>query len=388
MIYLDNAATTRLNEYVLKDMIPYLTEQYGNPGSLHKLGFQAQEAVSEARQNVANFIGSNSDDIIFTSGGSEANSLAVSGIKQYLLEQGKTHIVVSAIEHHSVIEAMADMERSGFRVDYVSPDNTGVVSVEAVKELVREDTGLVCVMYVNNELGSENPVEEIGTMCRENGALFMCDAVQAAGTFNINVECLNCDLLTISSHKIYGPKGIGALYCRDKKMLRPIIYGGASQEYGLRGGTENVAAIVGFGSACKRMVDNLESFPDISTNLKREFMDYLVKKLDKSQVLSCMHVNADSASRRGKILSLTFDGVDSETLLLMLDVNGLCASAGSACNSKEQVPSHVLKAIGLTDEQARCTIRLSFSELNLFDNMEEAASIVASSVAALKSLTK
>lgn len=388
MIYLDNASTTQLNKTILAGMMPFLENQYGNPGSIHQLGFQAKEAISQARQDVAEYLGARPEQIIFTSSGSEANNLALQGIKYYLRNQMKTHIIVSSIEHHSTLEAVKSLERCGFEIDYVNPDHTGVVTVEAVRSLVQDNTGLVCVMYVNNELGSENQVEEIGALCRECGALFMSDAVQAAGTFQINVECMHCDLLTISSHKIHGPKGIGALYCRNPEIITPIIYGGAEQEFGLRGGTENVAGIVGFGLACKDLIKHAKENSAAVDSVKREFMKAFMQSLSKYGIQDCVQINADCVNRHGKILSLTFAGVDGETLLLMMDAHGICASAGSACNSTEQVPSYVLKAIGLSDEQARCTVRLSFSMLNLFDDMAEAAATAADCVAVLKGCSR
>lgn len=385
MIYFDNASTTKISDNVLSAMIPYLRESYGNPGSQHKLGARSHEAVETARKAVADFVGSSPEQIIFTSGGSEANNLALLGVKMHLMSQMKTHIIVSEIEHHSTLEAVKYLhDFCFFDVDYVMPDKTGVVTADAVKALMRDDTGLVCVMYVNNELGSENQVEEIGALCREQGCLFMCDAVQAAGTFKINVECLNCDFLSISSHKIHGPKGTGALYCREKGLLRPLIHGGAEQEYGLRGGTENVANIVGFGAACDEIMDMSDTIQAQIKYIKRSFLECLREHLDRYHVKQYMHINANCDTRTGKILSLTFDGVDAETLLMMMDLGDVCASAGSACNSTEQVPSHVLKAIGMTDEQARSTIRFSFSEYNIYDNIDHAAEVVAECVSTLR----
>ena len=386
MIYLDNASTTRIDDVVLRKMYPYLTEEYGNPGSLHYYGKKAKEAVNHAREQVASFLGASSDQIIFTSGGSEANNLAIKGLKNHLLDFGPTHIVVSATEHHSTLEAIKDLLQYGFTYTVVYPDKAGIIRAKDVIAAMKDDTGFVSVMYVNNETGAINEVQKIGRYCQENGMFFMVDCVQAAGNMRIDVDELQCDFATVSSHKIHGPKGVGALYSRDRgTYLSPLVNGGKEQEFGLRGGTENVAGIVGFGEACERAGKNLLHDKYKLSNLKLLFYGELLERLKRYKISDCIHVNGNLCGSSPKVLSLMFDGVDAETLLMILDELGVYVSAGSACNSMEQVPSYVLKAMGLSDEQAQSTIRVSFSVMNSVEEVMDAAKIISSAVNKLKS---
>ena len=258
MIYLDNAATTQLDPRVLESMMPYLMTQYGNAGTLYRFGRAANEAIQEARARVARFIGAGPDSIIFTSGGSEANNLVFHGVRDYLKRIGRTHVLVSAVEHDSVLRAAESLIKDGFDVEYIPVLGNGTVPSAAVERALRADTGLVSVMYVNNETGVENPVGDIGSICLKHGVLFHTDCVQAAGCHPIDTTSIGCDFLSISAHKIHGPKGTGALYAKDSSILSPLIYGGHDQEFGLRGGTENVAGIVGFGRAYLMCLDILE----------------------------------------------------------------------------------------------------------------------------------
>lgn len=381
MIYLDNAATTQLDPRVLESMMPYLTTQYGNAGALYKFGQAANEAIQEARARVARFIGSNPDNIIFTSGGSEANNLVFHGVKDYLKRIGRTHILVSAVEHDSVLRAAKNLIKDGFDVECIPVLNNGTVPSAAVERALRPDTGLVSVMYVNNETGGENPVSDIGSICLKRGILFHTDCVQAAGCHPIDIANIGCDFLSISAHKIHGPKGTGALYVKDASILSPLIYGGHDQEFGLRAGTENVAGIVGFGKACE--IANAQQNEDrtIVSTLKQQFVTELQSHFDGDIV----HINGTSLLSPGKTVNLRIDGVDNESLILMLDNMGVCISAGSACQSHESKPSHVLTAMGLTTEEARSSIRVSFSRLNTVDEVMDAAHIMASFIDVLRS---
>ena len=372
MIYLDNAATTQIDLVVLEAMWPYLATEYGNPGGLYGLGRNANDAVQTAREKVAQFIKASPEQVIFTSGGSEANNLVFHGIKDYLKRQGKTHILVSAIEHDSVLKAAQSLEREGFTVELIPPLlGVATIAVEDIRPMLRPETGLVSVMYANNETGDISNVADIGRECHAAGILFHTDCVQAAGCLELDVDAFSCDFLSVSAHKIHGPKGMGALFVRDKSLLTPLIYGGSSQEFGLRGGTENVAGIVGFGKACELAQEHLHDEADAAHVFRKAIAEAIRDKRIRG-----IHVNgAPHEKRIRKTLSISVDGIDAQTLLLLLDANGVCASAGSACCSHDNVPSHVLTAIGLTEKQARETLRFSFSRMTSTKEAEEAAAI-------------
>lgn len=381
MIYLDNAATTQLDPRVLESMMPYLTTQYGNAGTLYKFGRVANEAIQEARAQVARLIGADTNRIIFTSGGSEANNLVFHGVRDYLKRIGRTHILVSAVEHDSVLRAAESLMKDGFDVEYIPVLSNGTVPPGAVEKALRADTGLVSVMYVNNETGAKNPVDDIGSICLKHGVLFHTDCVQAAGCHHIDVTSIGCDFLSISSHKIHGPKGVGALYAKDISILTPLIYGGHDQEFGLRAGTENVAGIVGFGRACELSSAQLTEDRTMVSMLKQQFVTELQGHLGGDTV----HINGASLLSPGKTVNLRIDGVDNESLILMLDNMDVCISAGSACQSHESRPSHVLTAMGLSTEEARSSIRVSFSRMNTVDEVTDAAHIMASFIDVLRS---
>lgn len=385
MIYLDNAATTKMDERVLEEMLPYLTTEYGNAGTLYEFGRSANSAVQRARNQVALFLHASREQVIFTSGGSEANNLVFGGLKDCLKRIGKTHILVSAVEHDSVLRAAEALIKDGFDVEYIPVSRECKVYPEAVESAIRDDTGLVSVMYVNNETGSVNPVEAIGEICARHNVLFHADCVQAAGCQPIDVTKIGCDFASISSHKIHGGKGVGALYVQDKSLLTPIIYGGSTQEFGLRAGTENVPGIVGFGRACEILMlcDKYNVTDDIEyiSSLRRELFQLIQQGLASRGLPDILHINGDSdLSKNGKILNLRFDNIDAETLLLLLDIHGVCVSAGSACNSHEQMPSHVLLAMGISEEDARNSVRLSLSRMNTEDEIKEAAKIIVDCV--------
>jgi len=354
-------------------MMPYLTDEYGNAGTLYSLGQRAAAAISNARSQAASLFGCAPDHVIFTSGGSESNNTVFKGLRHKLLEQGKTHLVVSAVEHDSVLKAAQSLTKDGFDITYIQPDEKGCIPCKRVEAAIRRNTGLVSVMYVNNETGAVNDIAAIGEICRRYSVLFHSDCVQAAGQCDIEVEKLLMDFASVSSHKIHGPKGVGALYVRDKNIM-PLICGGSEQEFGCRGGTENVAGIVGFGQACESSLENpREDLIQVSM-LKQRFYTTLLDELKEHGVdKSRIHVNGMAVVSPGKILNIRVDGVDGETLLLMLDAKGIYVSAGSACRSHEAEPSHVLTAMGLSNEEARSSIRISFSKFNAFDEVAEAA---------------
>ena len=365
-------------------MMPYLTTEYGNAGTLYKFGRAANEAVQKARAQVAALINAEPEQIIFTSGGSEANNLVFHGLKDYLKSVGKTHILVSAVEHDSVLRAAESLIKDGFHVEYIPVSSECRVSPAVIEDALRADTGLVSVMFANNETGAINPIEDIGTICMKRGILFHTDCVQAAGCYPIDVVKIGCDFLSVSSHKIHGCKGIGALYAKDKSKLTPIVYGGSEQEFGLRGGTENVAGIVGFGKACEISSKSLHEDTVWVSTLKQRFFMALNEALKDTGDEGCVHVNGMSILTPGKTINLRMDGVDGETLLLMLDGKGVCVSAGSACRSHEAEPSHVLSAMGLSKDEARSSIRISFSKKNTADEAVRAAQILAGCISALR----
>lgn len=379
MIYLDNAATTKLDPRVLDAMLPYFSDDYGNPGSIHALGRSAKHAIDMAREDTAGLFGCSADNVIFTSGGSEGNNMVFAGLQDHLRAAGRTHIVVSAIEHDSVLRAAGALTKLGFHVTYVQPSTDGEVPLEAVKSAITEATGLVSVMFANNETGVVNDVAKIGELCHANGALFHCDCVQAAGQYELDVEKNHISFATISAHKIHGPKGVGALYARDLDLLEPLVHGGTHQEFGMRGGTENVPGIVGLGTACRIAVANMSHHIVQMTGLKQAFVRGLLDAVPEGSLADAgIRVNCNSHLNPGKVLSLTIDGVFGETMVMCMDSDGVCISSGSACTAHEAVPSHVLTAIGMDNISARQTVRLSFSRFNTEEEVVEAAHLMAS----------
>lgn len=382
MIYLDNAATTKISPEVLNSMMPYLTEDYGNAGTMHSLGRKAAEAISEARSQVARFINAKPEQIIFTSGGSEANSLVFSGLAPYLINENRKHVITTKAEHDSVLKAARNLcIKHQFGATILDVNKNATVDLDVLKSSVRQSTGLVSVMHTNNEVGSINPISSIGELCRQKGVFFHTDCVQAAGSSNIDSELIGCDFMSLSSHKIHGPKGVGALFAKDISILSPMIFGGGSQEWGVRGGTENVAGIVGFGKACELANRDIETSTRIITNLSCGFKETLVRRLSYYGINNILKQNG---SFGGKILNLRFDGIDGQTLLLLLDAKGVCVSAGSACRSYESEPSHVLIAMGYSDSEARSSIRVSFSTDQSYEEAVKAAEILADCVASLR----
>ena len=359
-IYADNAATTALSPKVLDKMMPYLTTVYGNPSSLYGIGAEAKEAVEEARAKIATLIGANSpNEIYFTSGGSEADNWAIKGMCRALKKKGKTHIITSKFEHHAVLHTCKALEKEGFEVTYLDVYENGIVKVEDVKNAIKDTTALVTIMYANNEIGTIQPIKEIGAICRENKVIFHTDAVQAVGNVEINVEDQNIDMLSLTGHKFHGPKGCGALYCR--RGVRPeILIDGGAQERTRRAGTENVAGIVGLASALELSLSTMNERNARLTKMRDRLMDGLLT-IERSRV------NGDRVHRLPGNINMCFEGIEGESLLLRLDMAGICASSGSACTSGDLDPSHVLLSIGLPHEIAHGSMRLSFSD----DNTEE-----------------
>ena len=378
MIYLDNAATTKVADQVLEAMLPYYKEFYGNPGSIHSQGLKAAEAVEKARESIASSINAQPENIIFTSGGSEANSLAILGVADYLKKIGKRHIITTCVEHKSVLNSIKQLFHKDFECTFLNVSEQGYLSMDELKQSIRPDTGLVSIMGMNNETGNLYDVEKIGKICRTNNVLFHTDCVQAYGCIPIDVEEYNIDFLSASGHKIYATKGVGFLFARDKDMLAPIIYGGG-QEFGLRSGTENVPGIVGFGVAASLFTDTDCLYRTQYHNA--HMREVLLNELDSN--INDFRQNGVPCPE-SKIINLRFDGVDGETLLLLLNSSGVCVSSGAACNSHDSVPSHVLKSLGLTDEQARSSIRISFSPFTTLEETFNASSIIVDSVKKLR----
>lgn len=384
MIYLDNASTTKMDDAVLRAMLPYLKENYGNAGSLHSMGRKAYDAIQHAREQVAEFINASPEQIIFTSGGTEANNHA---LDNYGIDM-KSIAIYSEYEHDSVIKKIESWSTDNEKIKV--PIRGGVIDLDYFKKAIskpKPKKDIVSIMHTNNELGSVNPISEIGKLCRKYKVPFHTDCVQAAGFSKLDVEKFKCDELTISSHKIHGPKGVGALYIRNPDNAFPLILGGDSQEFGLRGGTENVAGIVGFGTACELAGAHLEENRYKITSCVDAFTEALEESLLTHGIIDVLHYNTE-LGKPTKILNVRFDGVKAETLLMALDAVGICVSAGSACNASSGKPSHVLKAIGLTDEQARSSIRISFSKDNSIEVCRQAASLIAYTVKILLNKSK
>jgi cysteine desulfurase len=351
-VYLDNAATTLLSGEVLQEMMPYFTDTYGNSSSLHSFGREAVAGVDNARDIVAKSISASSNEIYFTSGGTEANNWAIRGIAYANKNKGK-HIITSSIEHHSIIDSCKQLEKEGFEVTYLPVDETGLVSITELLHELRPTTTLVSIMAVNNEVGTIQNLKAISEIVKFYGAYFHVDAVQALGSININVEDMGIDLLSISAHKIHGPKGVGALYVRKGVNIDPFMIGG-EQEHKKRGGTVNVPAVVGFGKACEI---NARDF-DFRDKKLFELTSYFISKVEYE--ISDIRINGNKNQKANGIVSVSFLGVEGENLIMLLDLNGIAVSTGSACASGSLEKSHVLVAMGLTDEEIRGTVRFSF----------------------------
>ena len=378
-IYLDNAATTRVSDAALDAMLPYFRQQYGNPSSLYAFGQEAKEALERARATVAGVLNCEPREIIFTSGGSEADNQAIRSAAAIGARAGKRHIISTAFEHHAVLHTLSKLEKEGFEVTLLDVHSDGLVRVEELAAAIRPDTCLVTVMYANNEIGTIQPIAEIGRVCRERGVLFHTDAVQAAGHLPIDVRAQNIDLLSLSAHKFHGPKGVGALYARRGIALTNLVEGGA-QERGRRAGTENTAGIAGMAAALDEAVRNMERDSAKMTALR----DRLIAGLSR---IPHSALNGDAERRLPGNVSFCFEGIEGESLLLLLDDKGVCASSGSACTSGSLDPSHVLLAIGRPHEVAHGSLRLTLSGETSEEDIDYTIKAVTEVVAYLRSIS-
>ena len=361
-VYFDNAATTALSKTALDAMLPALTEVYGNPSSLHAKGQEAEKALDQARLEVANCLGARPEEIFFTSGGSEADNWAITQTALLGARKGKKHIISTTFEHHAVLHTLKRLEKNGYEVTYLDVHEDGLVRLDELEAAIRPDTILVTIMYANNEIGTVQPIPEIGAICKAKGVYFHTDAVQVVGHLPIDVKAQNIDMLSLSGHKFHGPKGVGALYCRRGIFLSNLIEGGA-QERGKRAGTENLAGICGMAAALKEACDHMDE------NIARvsAMRDRLIEGVLK---IPYSRLNGDAAKRLPGNCNFCFTGIEGESLLLRLDLAGICASSGSACTSGSLDPSHVLLAIGLPKEVAHGSLRLTLDEVNAEEEVD------------------
>ncbi len=378
-IYVDNAATTAMSDTAINAMTPYLKEVYGNPSSLHTVGQTAKEAIEDARARFARLINADPKEIYFTSCGSEADNQALRSAAYNGLKKGKKHIVSTAFEHHAVLHTLKKLEKEGFEVTYLPVSDKGLVTAEQVEMAIRPDTAVVSVMYANNEIGTIQPVREIGAVCRKTDVVFHTDAVQAVGHIPVDVKADNIDMLAVSAHKFHGPKGVGALYCRKGVPLNAFIDGGA-QERNRRAGTENIAGIAAMTAALEEACANM---PRTSAKLK-SLRDRLIDGLLK---IPHSRLNGDRDKRLPANVNMCFEGIEGEGLLLLLDARGICASSGSACTSGSLDPSHVLLAIGLPHEVAHGSLRISFTDYNTDEDVDEILQAVPEVVAYLRNMS-
>lgn len=369
-VYFDNAATTRLDEDVLKEMMPYLTNKYGNASSIYKLGRESRKAVEDAREKIAEAINAEPEEIYFTAGGSESDNTILRGIAYSYKEKGN-HIITSKIEHPAILETCKQLEKEGFEISYVGVDKNGIINLEELENLIKENTILISIMFANNEIGTIQPVEEIGKIAKRHNIIFHTDAVQAVGSVKIDVKQMDIASLSMSAHKFYGPKGIGALYVKKGIRFQKFINGG-HQEKNKRAGTENVPAIVGMGKAIEFAYEHLDEHTDRIKELRDYYIDEIQKKIPD------VIVNGDINKRLPGNANISFENVDGEAMLLNLDLKGICASAGSACSSGSLEASHVLLAIGVPADVAHSSLRVSIGKYNtkeeidyLIDNLVE-----------------
>ncbi|MBQ8994722.1 MAG: cysteine desulfurase [Oscillospiraceae bacterium] len=379
MIYADNAATTRLSRVALEAMLPFLEEEYGNPSSLYGLGQRARTAMNAARKDIASALGANPKEILFTSGGTESDNWALLSAAAKGFQKGKRHIVSTSFEHHAVLNTLNSLKSEGFDITLVNVSNDGIVRSEDIKNAIREDTCLVSVMYANNEIGTLQPIREIGSICKERGILFHSDAVQAVGHLPIDMSEEPVDLMSVSAHKFHGPKGVGLLYVRSGIDLPNLMQGG-TQEFGKRPGTENLASIAGMAAALREAVQKI---PQTSTRVS-ELRDLLIHKLSEIPHSS---LNGDPVQRLPGNVNFCFEGVEGESLIYLLDQKGICASSGSACTSGSTDPSHVLLAIGRDYETAQSGLRLTLSEDITKEEILMIANAVSESVDTLRGIS-
>lgn len=379
IIYVDNSATTPISKEVLDAMMPWLTEGYGNASSIYSKGREAGWALKGAREQIASILGAQPNEIYFTSGGSESDNWAIKGAAATMAKRGKKHIITSAFEHHAVLHSCAALEKRGFEVTYVPVHENGIVRVEDIEAAIRPDTGLVTIMYANNEIGTVQPIKEIGALCRKHKIWFHTDAVQAFGHVPINVEEQNIDMLSVSGHKIHAQKGVGLLYVKKGVVLPNLIDGGA-QERGKRAGTENIAGIVGLAKAMEIASQNIEERGERTKVLRDKLIDNILK-IDRTRL------NGDREQRLPGNVNISIEGIEGESLLLSLDMYGICASSGSACTSGSLDPSHVLLAIGLCHEVAHGSLRISLSDENTMEDVDRILEVLPGIVERLRSMS-
>lgn len=379
IIYMDNAATTSVSKAAFNAMVPFYETHFGNPSSIYSIGQTAKNAIEDARKTVALCLGAKINEIFFTSCGSESDNWAIKGVAHAMLKKGKNHIITSKFEHHAVLHTVKALEKEGFSVTYLDVHEDGIVRVGELEQAITNKTALVTIMYANNEIGTIQPIREIGAICRKHKVLFHTDAVQAAGNIKIDVNEQNIDLLSISGHKFHGPKGVGVLFIRNGVSIERLIEGGA-QERGQRAGTENVAGIVGLSTALKIACDNM---PQRNANLIA-MRDKLIENLLK---IKHSRLNGHRTKRLPGNVNLSFSGIEGESLLLMLNANGICASSGSACTSGSLDPSHVLLAIGLPHEIAHGSLRLSLSDENSMDDVDYILEVLPPIIDKLRSMS-
>jgi len=379
LIYLDNAATTKTAKEVVDAMLPYFTEEYGNPSSIYSLGAKSKEAVTKARETIAGSLGVETNEIYFTAGGSESDNWVLKATAEAYGDKGK-HIITSKIEHHAILHTCQYLEKNGYEVTYVGVDENGIIDLEELRAAIRPDTILISVMYANNEIGTMQPIEEIGAIAKEHGILFHTDAVQAYGQVPIDVDRCGIDMLSASGHKLNGPKGIGFLYIRKGVKIRSFVHGG-QQERARRAGTENVPGIVGLGAATERAFRMMEEKAKKETMLR----DYLIGRIE-SEIPYC-RLNGDRVKRLPNNVNFSFRFIEGESLLIMLDMEGICASSGSACTSGSLDPSHVLLAIGLPHEIAHGSLRLTLSEETTREEIDTVVEALKKIVSRLRSMS-
>lgn len=379
LIYLDNAATTKTAQEAVDAMLPYFTEYYGNASSIYSLGAESKKAMTEAREEIAGSIGASAQEIYFTAGGSESDNWALVAAAEAYESKGK-HIITSKIEHHAILHTCEYLEKRGFSITYIDVDENGVLKLDELKKAIRPDTILISVMFANNEIGTIQPIKEIGEIAREHGILFHTDAVQAYGHVQTRVDELPIDMMSASGHKINGPKGIGFLYIRKGVKIRSFVHGGA-QERSHRAGTENIPGIVGLAAAVKKNFANMEE----RTRKETELRDYLIERIEK-EIPYC-RLNGHRTDRLPNNVNFSFQFIEGESLLIMLDMKGICASSGSACTSGSLDPSHVLLAIGLPHEIAHGSLRMTLSEENTKEEIDFVADELKGIVERLRSMS-
>ena len=378
-MYLDNSATTKINKEVLDEMLPYLKDEFGNPSTLYSIGRESKKALDNARQQIANSINAKSDEIIFTSGGTESDNLAIKGIAFKLQNRGK-HIITSEIEHPAVKQSLYFLETLDFKVTYLPVYENGIIKIEDLKNAITPETILITIMHGNNEIGTLQPIEEIGKIAHENNIVFHTDAVQTFGKVEIDVEKQNIDLLSLSSHKINGPKGVGAIYIKKGLRLVPIIHGGG-QERGIRSGTENVAGIVGFGKAAELACSNLAEHEEKLSKVRDEIIEKVLDKIPES------YLNGDETHRLPNVINFRFKAIEGESLILMLDAKGYQASTGSACSSKTLEASPVLTALGLDPVDVHGSLRISLAPDSDNFDIDDFVNVISESVETLRKMS-